>query len=216
VPILVFTTMLEEVESGRKGQTIRHNWRFWVRAYEKGQNAHVWLGTPRAGRFKEYAKKLGIFKFEVRVIQGQWLTEEDAHKDGFKHVPEMLLTLASLNRITVDRVQEDQWAVITLKRKVEPIAFGYDIDLWFAQEAEAIANRRWSGWTIGKKFGHACMTLCDLCKHQRFSTGVTKGGVEYRNRECQLLKQDTAEIIVVQCDLLKVSAEPWRFSQKED
>lgn len=113
MPTLAFTTMQDKVESGEKRQTIRKNAGYWTDAYLSGQKAHIWLGSPRRG--KNRARKLGITEIKtVLTVQGKDLTEKDAHKDGFKHRSEMLLTLARLNHMSADQAMEHRWAVIKL------------------------------------------------------------------------------------------------------
>jgi len=141
MPLLVFTTKLEEVRTGKKRQTIRANAAYWSRyAPDSEKVAHIWLGSPRTNK---KAKKLGCGHItNVQVKKGYQFKYEDAVRDGFESVEELVKALADLHKWTIDKVLKHEWAIIQfthpwLPNNPDPMAeLIARVNLWRQQWAD--------------------------------------------------------------------------------
>ena len=111
--IITFKVLKEKLLSEEKTQTIRKNTRVKV-----GDSLYIWWGNPRFGnKPTDEVKRLGVgWTLNVEVKCGSELTEEDAIKDGFNNLEELMEALMTLNKMTREEVLGyEEWKIITWK-----------------------------------------------------------------------------------------------------
>lgn len=114
MPMLTFTDQFDELLSGRKTMTTRHNFERWQKIWRKSRCntfLHVWWKNPRNRH--PHCYKMGVarlVKFEGRL--GRYLTQEDAVKDGFNSLAEYTVALSVLNHLSFDEVDNHFWALL--------------------------------------------------------------------------------------------------------
>jgi len=103
---------MEKIIQGRKTTTLRKNAVYWEKVFNAGHQLHLWSPSPRSGKGRFY----GVARFEdFEVCPGGLLTTQDAKKDGFNSVEELLKALEKLHKMYRKEVLSHLWGIITLR-----------------------------------------------------------------------------------------------------
>ena len=111
--LLTFKTNKDKIKHGIKKQTIRLNVAYWLKVFDSTNKLDIWWLNPRNQHPDCY--KMGIASGEIKTKYGRDLTEEDAVKDGFDSLDELLDTLMMLNKLTRTEVLSRELVVISWK-----------------------------------------------------------------------------------------------------
>lgn len=121
--LLTFTTKYEALIGLRKKQTIRANAEYWDKVatrmmdkLTKGKKEyfHIWWRNPR--NKKKDCHKLGTAMLDsITYKKGIMFTLDDARRDGFGSVLELIYALGAANNILPEQVIEHRWAIIRFK-----------------------------------------------------------------------------------------------------
>lgn len=120
--MLAFSEKLGELLTEFKLQTIRWNLEYWQYLLLKSHGLlklDMWWQNPRTCRPDCY--KMGIaYLQDLTGKLGEDLTEEDAKKDSFDNLEELLICLEKKHNVTTERVLTHTWAILTYKWKDGP------------------------------------------------------------------------------------------------
>ena len=96
---------------GTKTTTIRANWERWVKECEAQHDLHVFYGS----RFSPNRQYVGKCKLvSVKILRGSQFKVEDARKDGFETLDELVDALIGLNGMSRAMVLKSKWAVLEM------------------------------------------------------------------------------------------------------
>jgi hypothetical protein len=111
--LLTFNTLKDKLLNGEKQQTIRQNVSYWSKVLENGNKLDIWWLNPRNRHPDCY--KMGVAVGTHTIKQGKYLTHEDAVKDGFCDVDELINILMSLHKYSRPEALGFDWLVISWK-----------------------------------------------------------------------------------------------------
>jgi len=107
--IISFTVLRDKLLSREKCQTIRLVKDKTMKDYYRANEVYsAWWKLRTKG-----AEFLGHVRIKnIRMAEGLNFTEEDAKKEGFHSLLELLITLAGLNKLTFEEMRSVRWQVI--------------------------------------------------------------------------------------------------------
>ncbi len=109
--LLTFSTLKDKLIRGEKKQTIRLNVSYWSDVIDKNNKLDIWWLNPRNQH--PDCHKMGIAAGSYVIKRGNDLTDEDAIKDGFGGLGELIDKLMILHKFGRSDVLKSQWIIIT-------------------------------------------------------------------------------------------------------
>jgi hypothetical protein len=113
---------MNKIKYGIKKQTIRLNVAYWLKVFNSTNKLDIWWLNPRNQHPDCY--KMGVASGEIKTKYGKDLTDEDAFKDGFDSLGELLETLMMLHHFTKSEVLGRAWVVVLWVWSYEPVCSG--------------------------------------------------------------------------------------------